>query len=204
LMPISNASAILQVSPLFVTLGAGLFLGESVGWRRWMAIAAGFVGVIMVVRPGMEGFNAASLLAIAGAVGFAVRDIGTRAAPQSIPTSIIALVANILMLFASIALQFWLGPWKAMSGHVVMLVAAASVFGVAGMHSVTMALRLGEVSVVAPFRYVRVVAAMVIGILVFAERPDIFATAGSLLIVASGIYTLYREQKSRQGRQHGS
>src|SRR6056297_1665102 len=84
LTPLSSASAILQATPLAVTLGAALFLGEAVGWRRWSAILVGFLGVLMVIRPGLEGFEPASLFAVQGVIGLAIRDLATRAVPRSI------------------------------------------------------------------------------------------------------------------------
>lgn len=200
LIPISNASAILQASPLAVTLGAAVFLRETVGWRRWSAILFGFAGVMLIVRPGMAGFQPASLLAVAAVVGLAMRDLGTRVVPQAISTEIIALVAGIAIFIAAIVLQTALSPWLAMSGRVTALVLAASVCGIIGIHLITIALRLGEISLIAPFRYVRIVMAIGIGVVVFAEHPDMYTILGTGLIVISGLYTLYREQIVRSGR----
>jgi len=197
LMPISNASAILQASPLAVTFGAAIFLRETVGWRRWTAVAAGFAGVLLIVQPGMAGFDYAALFAVAAVIGLAMRDLGTRAVARSVPTEIIALGANVVVFAAAVALQSATAPWQWMSWRTTTMVLAASFFGIIGIHLLTIALRAGEISVIAPFRYSRLVFAIVIGLVVFGERPDILAIAGSLLIVASGLYTLYREQMAR-------
>ena len=204
LMPISNASAILQASPLAVTLGAALFLRETVGWRRWSAIAVGFAGVLLVIRPGMEGFNNASLFAVAAVGGLAIRDLGTRIVPHTISTEIIALIASCAFLVAAIVLQTVMSPWKIMSWTTTGLVLSASFCGILGVHLVTIAIRIGEISVVAPFRYVRVVIAIIIGMVVFAERPDMYTIIGTSLIVSSGLYTLYREQISKRRRSRHS
>lgn len=194
LMPISNASAILQATPLAVTLGAALILRETVGWRRWIAVLAGFAGVLMVVRPGLSGFNAASLFAVAAVFGLALRDLYTRAVPRSIPTEIIALMSNVVVLAVSIILQTATSPWSWMSPYATGMVLCASFFAVIAIHLVTIALRIGEISVIAPFRYVRVIIAIGVGMVVFRERPDMYTWAGTCLVVASGLYTLYREQ----------
>ena len=200
LMPISNASAILQATPLAVTLGAALFLRETVGWRRWSAIVVGFFGVLLVIRPGMQGFETASLFAVATVVGLAIRDLGTRTIPQAISTEMIALVASCLFLVTAIILQSVMSPWQLMSVRTTVYVLSASICGILGVHLITIALRIGEISLVAPFRYVRVVIAIIIGMVVFEERPDMYTIAGTGLIVASGLYTIYREQTSKRRR----
>lgn len=194
LMPISNASAILQAAPLAVTLGAALILRETVGWRRWIAVLAGFAGVLFVIRPGLDGFTAASLFAVAAAFGLALRDLFTRAVPRTIPTEIIALVSNAVVLAASVILQSATSHWSWMSPYTTTMVLCASFFAIIAIHLVTIALRIGEVSVIAPFRYVRIVMAIGFGVVVFGERPDMYTWAGICLIVASGLYTIYREQ----------
>ncbi|MCI5077303.1 DMT family transporter [Oricola sp.] len=204
LMPISDASAILQASPLVVVFGAALFLRETVGWRRWAALLVGFAGVLLVLRPGMSGFDAKTLLPVGAAIGFAMRDLGTRAAPRTVSTEAIALVASVLVFLAAILLQTLSSPWSWMSPRTTGYVLAASAVGIIAFHLMMIALRMGQLSVVAPFRYVRIVCAMAIGVVVFAERPDVATIGGSILIVASGLYTLYREQVIRNRRIRGS
>lgn len=194
LMPISNASAILQASPLAVTFGAALFLRETVGWRRWAAVLAGFAGVLLVMRPGLAGFNAASLFAVAAVIGLATRDLCTRAVPRSVSTEIIALGSNFAVLVVSIILHSLTSTWSWMSPYATAMVLGASFFGIIAIHLITIALRIGEISLIAPFRYVRIVAAIAIGVVVFGERPDMYTWAGICLIVAGGLYALYREQ----------
>lgn len=204
LMPISNASSILQAAPLAVTLGAALILRETVGWRRWIAVFVGFTGVLMMVKPGLAGFNTASLFAVAAVFGLALRDLFTRAVPRSIPTEIIALMSNVVVLTVSVILQTATTPWSWMSPYATAMVLCASFFGIIAIHLVTIALRIGEVSVIAPFRYVRVVIAIGIGVVVFRERPDMYTWAGICLVVASGLYTLYREQFAGHRKRNNS
>lgn len=201
LMPISNASAILQATPLAVAFGAAVFLGEPVGWRRWCAIGVGFAGVMIVIRPGYEGFNNASFLALAAVLGLAVRDLGTRAAPKAVSTEMIAFVASLCILVAAIVFQSVSSPWSWMSLHITAMVLTGSIFGILGYQLIMHALRIGETSLIAPFRYARIVFAIAVGFVVFGERPDPLTYAGSFLIVASGLYTLYREQTVRYRRK---
>jgi len=199
LTPLSSASAILQATPLAVTLGAALFLGEPVGWRRWSAILAGFAGVLMVVRPGLEGFVPASLFAVGAVVGLAVRDLATRAVPAAISSMQLSAYAFATVVPAgAILLAFGSGPVVPGAAELRDL-GLALACGVAAYYAIVAAMRVGEVAVVTPFRYTRLVFALVIGVAVFAERPDAWTLAGAAVIVASGLYTLMRE--ARLGRR---
>lgn len=196
LAPLSLASAILQATPLVVTAGAVVFFGERVGWRRWMAIAVGFVGVLMILRPGMSGFEATSLLAVAGMLGFAGRDLATRAAPKSMTNAQLGLFGFAMLVIAGTILLLWTGgavrPTVPQSGALL----AAICVGVLAYMALTGAMRTGEISVVAPFRYTRLVFAMALGVLVFGERPDLMTLLGSVVVVGSGVFTLVRSSKA--------
>ena len=193
--PLSSASAILQAAPLVVAAGAVVFFGEKVGPRRWSAIAIGFVGVLLILRPGLDGFTPASLFAVVGMLGFAGRDLATRAAPVSMPNALLGIYGFLMLFIAGlIALSFSGGaamPTLAQWGWF----ALATGFGVFGYNALTMAMRSGEIAVVAPFRYTRLVFAMVLGMVVFAERPDTLTLLGSAIIVGSGLYTVVRSRK---------
>ncbi len=197
LMPLSNASAILQVQPLMVTLGAALFLGETVGWRRWTAVAIGFFGVLLIIRPGMEGFNAASLLALAGAIGLAARDLSTRALKQGIPTFLANAWASLFVCIGGAALQTFAGGWTMPNADEIRLLVYATGLGLVAYTAITIGLRIGETAAVAPFRYSRLVFAMIIGAILFGERPDALTYVGSALVIATGVYTLWRERRRR-------
>ncbi len=196
LAPLSLASAILQATPLVVTAGAVVFFGETVGWRRWLAICLGFVGVLMILRPGMSGFEATSLLAVAGMLGFAGRDLATRAAPKTMSNAQLGIFGFAMLVIAGAILLIWTGgavwPTAGQSGAL----AAAVIVGVLAYMALTGAMRTGEISVVAPFRYTRLVFAMALGVMVFGERPDLMTILGSVVVVASGIFTLLRSQKT--------
>ncbi|AXQ93042.1 DMT family transporter [Cereibacter azotoformans] len=198
LTPLSSASAILQATPLVVTFGAAVFLGEKVGWRRWSAIAVGFAGVVVVIRPGLEGFELASLWAVLGVIGLAGRDLATRRVAASTSTMqvgawaflTVAAVGGMMLAVGGGAV--WPGP-----GQMGLLLGALC-FGFVGYWTLILATRVGEVSAIVPFRYTRLVFAMLIGFLVFHERPDAWMLAGAALIIGSGLYSFTREQRLRR------
>ena len=191
LTPLSSASAILQATPLVVVAGAALIFKERVGWRRWSAI-----GVLIILRPGLDGFTPLSILAVLGMLGFAGRDLATRAAPKTISNLTLGVYGFAMMVPTGAALLAWTGGAVWPSPTTAATLAAATLFGVAGYYALTAAMRVGEVSLVTPFRYSRLLFALILGALVFAERPDAATLIGSAIIVASGIYTLLRGRRS--------
>lgn len=193
-MPIGNASAILQALPLAVTMGAALFLGEPVGWRRWMAIAAGFLGVVIIVRPGAEGFNVWSLLILACVFFCAARDLITKTTPPEIPSTFMSLGTAGLIAVSGLLLMPVSGGWKPLSANTFTLLAAASFFLLFGYLFAISAMRTGEVGFIAPFRYSSLLWAIGLGFLVFKDMPDVWMVTGSLIVVASGVYTFHRER----------
>jgi len=204
LTPLSSASAILQATPLAVTLGAALFLGEPVGWRRWSAIIVGFFGVLLIVRPGLEGFNALSLFAVAGVIGLALRDLATRKVPQSISSMQLSFLAFIVLVPAGSLLVLATGTPVVMPARAeVFYLGGAMVIGVLAYYAIVAAMRVGEVSFVTPFRYTRMLFALVVGIAVFDESPDTLTLTGAAIIIASGVYTLWRERKIRPRPRRG-
>jgi drug/metabolite transporter (DMT)-like permease len=190
LTPLSSASAILQATPLLVVAGAAVLFAEPVSARRWLAVAAGFGGVLMILRPGLEGFSALSLLAVAGMAGFAGRDLATRAAPPSLSNAQLGVAGFVMLALAgAVMLPFQGGP-VAMDAGALGLTAGATLFGIAGYHFLTRAMRTGAVGAVAPFRYVRLVFALILAALVFGERPDAATLAGAAVVVLAGLVAL--------------
>jgi drug/metabolite transporter (DMT)-like permease len=198
LTSISSASAILQATPLVVTLGAAVFLKEPVGWRRWSAILVGLMGVLLIIRPGMESFSVLSLLAVAGVVFLALRDLATRRIPKGISSmqlSFLGFAANIpaglvLMLAQST-------PLERLSGTGWLYIGAALGIGLIAYYAIVAAMRVGDVSFVTPFRYARLLFALIVGVLIFGESPDALTLIGAAIIVASSIYTVWRERRLR-------
>lgn len=193
-MEIANASAILQALPLAVTLAAAVILKESVGWRRWMAIVVGFTGVMIIVRPGSDGFNSWSLLIVACVFFAAGRDLITRAAHSDIPSAFMSLATASTISLAGLLLMIPLGGWTPMSLKTFSWLAAASFFILFGYQYVIQAMRVGEIGFVAPFRYTSLLWALVLGFLVFKDVPDIYMIVGATLVVLSGVYTFHRER----------
>lgn len=202
LTPLSSASAILQAMPLAVTLGAALFLGEPVGWRRWSAIGVGFLGVLLIIRPGLQGFEPASLFAVLGVAGLALRDLATRAVPRDVSTLVLSAWGFAMLVPTGAALLAVSGGAVAPPAAAMGQMALAIAFGIAGYYAITQAMRAGDIAVVTPFRYSRLLFALVIGIWVFGERPDAMTYAGAALVIGSGLYTLLRE--ARLGRRRGA
>ena len=190
LTPISVASAILQASPLVVVLGAALIFGEKVGVRRWIIILAGFSGVLVILRPGLAGFDALSILAVIGMLGFSGRDLATRAAPPSLSNAQLGVAGFVMLTLAGAIILAVTGGAVVPSLPVLGKIMAAAAFGVAGYGAITQAMRTGEVAVVTPFRYSRLLFAMVLGITVFGEHPDAATLIGSAIIVGCGVLIL--------------
>jgi len=194
--PLASTSAILQAAPLVVTLGAVLVFGETVGWRRWLAMALGFTGVLMILRPGLDAFEPASLFAVLGMIGFAGRDLATRASPPAMSTAQIGTLGFAVLVWAGLILALVRGEppvWPAPLPLVQL--AGAAVVGAFAYGALTLAMRSGAVSVVAPFRYSRLVFALILAVIVFGERPDGWTLAGAAVIVGAGLYSFARQAR---------
>lgn len=194
-MPLANATAILQSLPLSVTLAASIFLGYKVGWRRYLAILLGFVGVIVIVRPGTDGFNIYSLWAL-GAVAFVtLRDLLSHKLNSSTPSIYVALFASVsITILAGMASATQ--EWNDVSPQMVVYLAAAGGFILVGYVAGVAAMRDVEISFVSPFRYTVMIWALLLGFFVFGEVPDAMTIIGSLIVIGTGIYTFYRERKA--------
>jgi S-adenosylmethionine uptake transporter len=192
-MPLANVTAILQSLPLAITMAAAIFLGEPVGWRRWSAICVGFTGVLIIIRPGLAGFNSYSLLALAAVILLTVREISTRQLDNKIPTVTVALSSTLgITAFAALML---IGTEWADINFVSwsLIIAAAAAVTVATLLSVV-AMRTGDIGFVSPFRYTSLIGAIGLGILLFGDWPDGITLLGAVIIAVAGIYSLYREQ----------
>lgn len=193
-LPLATVSAVLQALPLAVTMGAALVFSEPVGWRRWLAISAGFIGVMIVVRPGFEGFSAYALFALL-CVGFcAVRDLATRRVPAEVPSLFLSTATAVAVTLVGAALVGPFGGWNPVTGGEVGLLALAAVLLLVGYQFIILAMRIGEISFVAPFRYTALLWAILLGYLIFADVPDLPMIVGAAIVVGSGLYTLYRER----------
>lgn len=197
LTPISTASAILQATPLVVVLGAAYLFGEKVGLLRWALVAIGFAGVLIIIRPGLAGFDALSFLAVLGLLGFAGRDLATRAAAPSLSMAQLGVAGFSVLAFAGLLLLIWSGGLTWPAPMVWARIGAATVFGVLGYGALTQAMRTGEVSAVTPFRYARLLFAMALGALIFGERPDAATLLGAALIVGCGVVLMVSGRRAQ-------
>ncbi|MFT4651012.1 MAG: drug/metabolite transporter (DMT)-like permease [Polaribacter sp.] len=194
-MPLANATAILQSLPLSVTLAASIFLGYKVGWRRYLAILIGFAGVLIIVRPGTDGFNVYSLWAL-GAVAFVtLRDLLSHKLNSSTPSIFVALLTSVsIMTLAGMASATQ--EWHDVSPLIWLYLATAGGFILIGYVAAIAAMRDVEISFVSPFRYTVLIWALLLGFFVFGEVPDAITMIGSLIVVGTGMYTFYRERKT--------
>ncbi len=198
LTPLSSVASILMTTPLMVTMGASIFFGEKIGWRRWTAIIIGFFGVLLILRPGFESFMPASLLAVIATIFLAVRDLATRTMKFEISTTTVSIYAFLAMgISGFIAMPFFSAMVIPSSIEIVYLISATFV-GVIGYYAIVLATRNGDVSVISPFRYSRLVFAMLLSIIILSERPDLLTLSGASIIVISGIYTFIREGRLKQ------
>ncbi len=193
-MPIANISAVNQIVPLMTTAAAALFLGEVVGWHRWTAIAVGFVGVMIIMRPGLDGFDAYALAALGSMAFITLRDLVTRKFPLGIPTLLVTTVTAGAVTVAGFSISFsetWLVPttheWTILTGAACLLLV--------GYGTIILAMRGGSMAVIAPFRYCIIVYAIVLGFLVWGDIPDLHTIIGTAIVVATGLYSIHRERR---------
>ena len=192
-MPFANVTAVLQALPLAVTLGAYLVFGEAFGWRRLLAIAIGFVGMLLIVRPGAEGFSSWSLYALIAVVFVTARDLVTRRMPKDVPSITVALYTSIAVTLSFAGLR--LGqPWVPLTPDLWLLIGGSTVFIIGAYLFSIQTMRIGEVSFIAPFRYTSLLWATVLGWTVFGEWPDSLTILGAAIIVGAGLFTFYRER----------
>jgi S-adenosylmethionine uptake transporter len=193
-MPFANVSAILQALPLTITLAGAVFLGEAVGWRRLVAILIGFGGVMLIVRPGGEGFTIYSIYVLAAVAAVTLRDLVTRRLSASVPSMSVALVAAAGVGLAAGVASIFEG-WASVSGLAGIQLAGSAIFVMIGYLLSIMVMRVGDIGFVAPFRYTSLVVALVVGFVIFDEWPEVLTLVGAGIIVATGLFTLYREAK---------
>ncbi|MDC0738240.1 DMT family transporter [Cognatishimia sp. SS12] len=193
LTPLSAATVILQAAPLVVVAGAAIFLGETVGWRRWTAIALGLLGVLVIIQPGAESFTPLSLLAVLGMLGFAGRDLASRVAPKSLGTATLGFYGFLTIVLAGLAYGGWQGlAPRPLSAATALALLGAILVGVASYSCLMKAMRTGDVSAVTPFRYSRLIFGVALGLLFFKEQLTPEILLGSGLIVLAGLFILWR------------
>jgi S-adenosylmethionine uptake transporter len=201
-MPLANATAVLQALPLTVALAAAVFLGEPLGWRRISAILVGFVGVVLIVRPGPEGFNAHTLFALAAVGMITLRDLATRRIAGSVPTMVVVLFSSLGVMLLGAALgpfETWL-PLRPV--HAGLLVLSALFILLAYVLTVQV-MRMGDAGATAPFRYTGLLWALLLGYVAFGEWPTTITLFGAGIVVATGVFTYYRERALARAAARG-
>lgn len=188
-LPIANATAINMATPLVITLIAVLWLGHRVGPAQWGAVALGFTGVLLVIQPRADGFNAFAWLCLGATVLHALRDLVTLRIPREVPS--IGVTLSTAVAVTSLAglvslVQGWRTPTGAQAG----LLAAAAVFLASGYQLIIRATRSGDISVVAPFRYSGLLMAVALGWAVWGDVPNVLAWTGIALVLGAGLYLL--------------
>jgi S-adenosylmethionine uptake transporter len=200
IMPIANITAVLQALPLTVTLGAAVFLGEEVGWRRMAAILLGFCGVLLIVRPGPDGFSEGALYALLAVAFVTARDLTTRRMSSEVPSLTVTLLASISVTVFALVCSLGV-EWEPVSLSQVMLLIGAAVFILGGYSLSVMVMRVGEISFVSPFRYTGLIWAILLGWLVFGDWPDGLTLLGAVIVVGTGLFTVIRERRQAQVAQ---
>jgi drug/metabolite transporter (DMT)-like permease len=200
-LPLSIIAAILQSTPIMMTLIVVIFRMEKVSWQRWAATLLGFVGVLMVVKPSTEGVSSAVWIALISALAVACRDLVTRRIPSDIPSSVITLATTLAVALMGAllgAVEIFTPafsspstlPWQVLSTfHTVLLISAALLVTL-GNFAIVLAFRNTDISLVSPFRYSVMIWAVIGGYFAFQEWPDWIAQIGMVLIVISGVATL--------------
>lgn len=192
-VPISIVGAITQASPMLATVGAVLFLNETVGWRRWCSIVIGFIGVLLIVQPGAIEFDFSVLWAILAMTALSIRDLTTRLIPPDIATASLASYTMAAATPVTVAWVFYNGESLLPMQSNWFVIAPMIVLGSLGYMLLIAAIRKAEVSVVMPFRYTRIIFLLILGVFVFDEKPGLLVLLGAFLIISSGTYMMWRE-----------
>ena len=192
--PIANLTAILQGLPLTITLGAAVFFGEPIGWRRMSAILVGFCGILLIVRPGVDGFGEGTLYALGAVIGITARDLLTRRMSSEVPSMVVTLLASLTVLvFGAVASTQVI--WQPVTLNSLTILTGAAAFIFVGYLCSVMTMRVGDVAFISPFRYTGLLWALLLGWLVFGDWPDGLTLLGACIVVATGLFTLYRERR---------
>lgn len=193
-MPLANLTAILQVLPLSVTLASALILREAVGWQRMAAIGVGFIGVLLIVKPGSDGFTIWSVYGLLAMLLVTARDLITRKLSADVPSMTVTLVTALSVMGAA-GLASLSAAWVAVTLTQTWLIVGSSVFILGGYFFSIQVMRVADVSFTAPFRYTGLIWALIIGWFVFGDWPGWATLTGAAIVVATGLFTLYRERK---------
>lgn len=195
LTPMSSATAILQSAPLFVVLGARIFLREKVDAKTWIAIFLGLFGVLIILRPSAADFSLLSLLALIGTLGFVGRDLFSRTAPSSLTKEVLGFYGFTTMMIAGACYAVWDGkPFVSLQAQQFLVLAAALLAGVFAYTALMTAMRTGSIGAVTPYRYSRLLFGISIGVIVFGEQLDTPMLLGCAIVIGAGLFIGWQNQ----------
>ena len=192
-VPISTIGAVIQTVPLMVTAAAAIFLRERVGIRRTLAIMLGFLGALFIVQPGATNFDAMTSLVFVSAIGMSLRDIGTKLVRKNFSTLLLSFYSCVIFSFSGCVLLLITGGANVPDIKMTFIFLAMIALGSLGVIFMTEAVRLGDMSIVSPFRYTRLLFSMAAGILILGEQVNVMMLFGSALTILSGLYIWRRE-----------
>ncbi len=196
LVPLSTVSSVFQATPLAITMGAALFFGEQVGWRRWSAIIVGFIGVLLIIRPGYSDFDPKIFFVLIAVLAVAMRDLITRLIDENVASTVVSCQGfAALMIAGAVLLLVTPDTLTAVNTFEIGYFIGGIVFGVSGYYAIVVAMRIGDASAITPFRYTRLLFSLIVGVTVFHEHPDNTTLIGAGIIIASGLYTFLRERR---------
>lgn len=195
-MSIADSTAILQVTPLATMAAAVLLFGAHIGWRQWVAVGIGFLGVTLIVKPGTSAFDTMALLPLGAALLMALRDFITGRIGAHVPTLVVTFTTAVVGMgfgFAGSSVE----PWQAVDARTLAYLVGGSISLVIGQLLTISAFRAADTTVVSPFRYAAVVCAVGLSAVVFHDMPDLVSIGGMALIMAAGLYTMHHHMTAR-------
>ena len=198
-MPLANVTAILQVLPLTIALAAAIFLGEPIGRRRIGAILVGFIGVMIIVRPGAADFNTYAILGLVAVACVTLRDLSVRRFSPQVSSMLVAFITAVVVTVMGGVGTLVQGEWTPLGSRELIFLICAAVFIFMGYYCSVAAMRVGEVAVVATYRYSVLLWAVLLGWWVFGDLPDIWTILGMALIAGAGLFTMWRETRTARG-----
>jgi drug/metabolite transporter (DMT)-like permease len=201
-LPLANLTAILQALPLSIALAAAIFFNEPLGHRRITAILIGFIGVLIIVRPGFAEFSAYSLLGLVAVAFVTLRDLTARQLSPSVASVLVAFVASIAITLTGAIGVVLTQTWRPPTSFEFGTLALAAVFLMIGYYCAVATMRIGDVAIVSSFRYTVMLWAITLGWLVFGDIPDLWTFLGICIILMAGLFTIWRERKLAKKTKH--
>ena len=193
--PLSSVTAIMQSLPLVLTFMGAVFLKETVGIRRITALILGLIGVLIIIRPGMDGFDAYATITLVGVLGMAIRDFGTRIMPNDISTAALSFYGSVMIFITGFGMMLVTDDWAMPTNPHLLYSGGLIITATIGTLLVSTAMRLGDVSVISPFRYIRIVFGVGAGVIILDETVDMPTIIGSVIVIGAGLYSWLRERK---------